>query len=621
MALMEIIRPTRAEAVVEDLCDTLARRAKAGSVGTCPVEMADAFVGLCASQSCGKCVPCRVGLAQMKTLTGSVLDGAASERDLAVLERTARNAYLSADCAIGYEAGAMVMRALEGFRSDFEHHVKTGICDGGSRDAVPCKAGCPARVDIPGYVALVHEGRYADAIRLIRKDNPFPLACGLICEHPCELGCRRGVVDDAVNIRALKRFAVDHAPEMFACDEQGQALDGAKPFHHETTGKRIAIVGGGPAGLTAAYYLALMGHQPVVFEQRDHLGGMMRYGIPAYRLPRAELDREIEWMLAQGIEVRLSTSVPKDVSFEELRSDHDAVYLAIGAHTEKTLGLEGENAEGVLSAVQMLRAIGDGFLHDFNGQRIVVVGGGNVAMDVARTSLRLGAKSVTVVYRRRIDDMTAQREEIEGAIAEGCEILELSAPVRIVTEGDAVVGLEVQPQMIGPFDRGRPKPLKADAPATVIPCDRVLMAVGQDVDSAALGEAGVPTQRGKMVADMFGQVDDMDGVFCGGDCESGPATVIRAIAAGKAAARNIDAFLGFDHTIETDVVVPPASSHDRMACGRSNTTERTAAARSHDFLLMEQGLSGQEAQQESDRCLRCDQFGFGAFRGGRTCSW
>ena len=285
------------------------------------------------------------------------------------------------------------------------------------------------------------------------------------------------------------------------------------------------------------------------------------------------------------------------------------------------MGLEGENAEGVLSAVQMLRAIGDGLLHDFNDQRIVVVGGGNVAMDVARTSLRLGAKSVTVVYRRRIDDMTAQREEIEGAIAEGCEILALSAPVRIVTEDDAVVGLEVQPQMIGPFDRGRPKPVKADAAAVVIPCDRVLMVVGQDVDSAALSEAGVPTQRGKMVADMFGQIDAMDGVFCGGDCESGPATVIRAIAAGKAAARNIDAFLGFDHVIESDVVVPPPSSHYRMACGRSNATERAAAVRSHDFLLMERGLSDQEAQQESDRCLRCDQFGFGAFRGGRTCSW
>lgn len=621
MTLIEIERPTAAHAVMEDVCDTIARRAQSGSVGTCPVELTDAFVSLSASQSCGKCVPCRVGLAQMRNLVEAILDGRASERDIDVLERTARSAYLSADCAIGYEAGAMVLRAVRGFRDDFVSHATAGRCTAGARNAVPCRAACPAHVDIPGYVALVHAGRYDDAVRLIRKDNPFPLACGLICEHPCELACRRGVVDDAINIRALKRYAVDNAPEMFETDADGGPTAPPAPFHYPATGKRVAVIGGGPAGLTAAYYLALMGHSPVVFEQREHLGGMMRYGIPAYRFPRPELEREVDWIVSQGIELRMGTTVPNDVTLGELRRDFDAVYIAIGAHNEKTLGIEGENAEGVLSAVEMLRAIGDGLMHDFAGQRIVVVGGGNVAMDVARTSLRLGAESVTVVYRRRIDDMTAQREEIDGAIAEGCEIMELAAPLRVIERDGCVTGLEVQPQIIGQFDRGRPKPVKADTPPQTIECDRVLMAVGQAVGASELGADELPVEWGKVVTSPFGQVEGMEGVFCGGDCESGPATVIRAIAAGKAAARNIDEFLGFDHVIETDAEVPDARATDRMPCGRSNTTERSAEVRRRDFAMMECGLTDQEAAQESNRCLRCDKFGLGAFRGGRELSW
>lgn len=621
MDLMEVLKPTAAEAVVSDVCDTLARRARSGSMGICPVELTDAFVSLCAAQSCGKCVPCRIGLAKMHGIIADMLDGKACMEDLDTLERTARVAYASADCAIGYETGAMVLRAVEGFRDDFISHSREGRCSGGSRDAVPCRSGCPAQVDIPGYVALVHAGRYDDAVRLIRKDNPFPLACGLICEHPCELACRRGVVDDAVNIRALKRYAVDHAEAMFAVQPDGTPAPEATPFHYEATGKRIAIIGGGPAGLTAAYYLALMGHSPVVYEQREHLGGMMRYGIPAYRFPREELDREVDWIVAQGIEVHCGVSVPGDISLEQLRREYDAVYVAIGAHREKSLGMEGENAEGVLSAVELLRAIGDGFTHDFSGQSIVVVGGGNVAMDVARTSMRLGAESVTVVYRRRVEDMTAQEEEIEGAVAEGCDIRELTAPVSIVVEDDKVRGLEVQPQVIGAFDRGRPKPVKADAPAEVIPCDRVLMAVGQGVGSEPFAEDGMPVKWGQLVAGPFGEVPGMSGVFCGGDCESGPATVIRAIAAGKAAARNIDSHLGFSHEISVDVEVPAAQAADRMPCGRSNTTERMAAVRKHDFAMMEIGLSDQEAAQESSRCLRCDRFGLGAFREGRLQSW
>lgn len=609
MSLIAIQRPDNAQALVKDLTATLQARLAAGTQVSCPVEFAAAFTGACAAQSCGKCVPCRIGLAQMKAIMDNILDGVATEDDLNTLERLARTAYASADCAIGYEAGAAVLRAVKGFRDDFLYHINHDNCSLKSAEAaVPCRAGCPAHVDIPGYIALVAAGRPEDAVKLIRKDNPLPLVCGLICEHPCELTCRRGMVDDALNIRALKRYAVDNAPEL--------GTD-YTPFHYPETGKTVAVLGGGPAGLAAAYYLALMGHKPTIFEARAALGGMLRYGIPAYRLPRPMLQKEIDFLLAQGIETRLNTWA----NVEELRANYDAVYIAIGAHADKKLGIPGEGAEGVLSAVQILRAAGDGQAPDFTGKKVAVVGGGNVAMDCARTAVRLGAQEVSIVYRRRMEDMTAQQEEIDGAMAEGCRLLELQAPVAVETADDKVMGLRLQPQVIGPYKNGRPAPYAADAPETVLPVDIILVAIGQDIQSGSFAEAGMPVNRGRFVADKFAAVRDMPGVFVGGDCESAPATVIRAVAAGKAAARNIDAYLGFNHIIKSDVDIPAAAAGDRPNCGRCKTAERPADERRNDFDLMELGYTAQEAVQEANRCLRCDHFGLGAFREGRYPEW
>ncbi|MBP3884382.1 MAG: FAD-dependent oxidoreductase, partial [Olsenella sp.] len=327
----------------------------------------------------------------------------------------------------------------------------------------------------------------------------------------------------------------------------------------------------------------------------------------------------IQWILDCGIDVRLETTVS---DLAELHQEFDSVYLAIGAHNDRKLGLPGEDAAGVLSAVEMLRAIGDDKIPSFEGERVCVIGGGNVAMDVARSAVRCGAEKVTIVYRRRVADMTAQDEEIAGAEAEGCELLELHAPLRIETEDGRVTGLAVQQQIIGGLSRGRFAPRAADAPEKVIPCDRVIVAIGQAIDSEPFEKQGIPCKWGKIMAAADGSIEGFDGIFAGGDCQSGPATVIRAVNAGKVAAANIDHYLGFDHKIDKhNVEMPPVQFKGKVSCARCELTMREASDRKHDWTLVENGLTAEEAHQEASRCLRCDHFGFGAFRGGRIMQW
>ena len=611
MSRLDIMTPSRSQTVIDGLYRDVERRIASSPPGLCPVDLALSFLRLCHAQTCGKCVPCRIGLGQLATLLEQVLNGEATMETLAIIERTARVIYNSADCAIGRDAARLVSDGLAGFRDDYEEHILHHRCLGGMQNPVPCVALCPAGVDIPGYVALVKNRRYADAVKLIRKDNPFPSACAYICEHPCEARCRRRMIDDAINIRGLKRYAVDHAGDV------------PNPQNAQPTGKTVAVIGGGPGGLSAAYYLSLMGHKVTVFEQRSKLGGMLRYGIPSYRFPREILDKEIESILSTGIEVKTGITVGSDVSFDELKNKYDALYIAIGAHTDKKTGIEGENSEGVMSAVEMLRAIGDDSLPDFTGKEIVVIGGGNVAMDVCRSSVRLGARKVSCVYRRRQADMTALPEEVEGAIAEGVELVTLAAPVRIeADENGRATALWAQPQIIGTIDAaGRPRPEKAAREEIRIPADIIIVAIGQGIETHGFEQSKISIKRGTFIAEASGQIDNMDGVFAGGDCVTGPATVIRAIAAGKVAAANIDEYLGFHHEISVDVVVPNPQLSSNPPHGRINTTERQACERKNDFTCIECGMTDEEANTESSRCLRCDHFGYGIFRGGRKSTW
>ena len=601
---------------MESLYQDLERRIVASPPGLCPVDLTRSFIKMCLAQSCGKCVPCRVGLRQLARLFDNVLDGEANEETVENIKLTAEGIYYSADCAIGYEAAKLALKSVDGCIDDFESHIHNGFCSCNSNQPVACVKSCPAGVDIPGYIALVQQGRYAVAVRLIRRDNPMPTTCAYICEHPCENRCKRTIIDAPVNIRGLKKMAVDNSGIV------------PVPECEAPTGKKVAIIGGGPGGLSAAYYLALMGHKVTIFEQRKQLGGMLRYGIPNYRFPRKKLDEEIDSILSTGIEVKKNISVGKDISFDDITKEYDATYISIGAHADKKIGIEGEDAKsGITSAVEMLRAIGDGDMPDYTGKKVIVIGGGNVAMDVARSSIRLGASKVSIVYRRRKADMTALEEEVEGAEAEGCDVLELMSPVRIKQdeEGNAI-GLIVKPQMISRVSHGRPAPKAAAKDEVLLESDLIVVAIGQGIETKSFEEHGIKVQRGVISALNTGNITPQDGemsegVFAGGDCVTGPATVIKAIAAGKVAAANIDEYLGFNHEITCDVEIPYASNEDKVACGRVEVALRDAAERKNDFEPIEYGFSCEEACQEAGRCLRCDHFGFGAFRGGREEQW
>lgn len=608
MSRLSVAPVARDDAKQNTFMQEYARRIEATPPGMCPVALQLSLLQASGCQTCGKCTPCREGIPQLEGMLEAVLTLEGTPAMLDSMRKKALTIRDTADCAIGWHAAEVFLQGMDTFAKEYENHVNDYRCQPGVSQTVPCETMCPAHVDVPAYIALVGEGDYAGAINMIRKDNPFPTACAFVCEHPCESRCRRTLIDAPINIRGIKKFAVDN----LAADQV------ATPAAAEATGKKIAIIGGGPSGLTCAYFSALMGHKVHVFEGRKQLGGMMRYGIPAYRFPRERLDEDIRAILATGdITVHYESQVSTE-EMSKIAADYDAVYVAIGAQGGKGLKMDGTDAEGVMSAVELLTQIGDGDYPDFTGKKVVVIGGGNVAMDCARTSVRAGAESATVAYRRRIDDMTALRAEIDSAMQEGVEMLTLQAPDHIEVDNGHCTALYTQPQMIGPVRGGRPAPQKADKPLERIEADIVLIAVGQDIVSAPLEEFGMQADRTYFEADEYLQsIGTAENVFVGGDCQIGPKTVILAIGAGKVAARNIDDFLGFDHELDCGVVAPAPKPNNRTACGRVQIVERPARERKNDFGAVEVEMSLEEAQQECGRCLRCDHYGCGVMDGGR----
>ncbi len=578
--------------------------------GMCPLALYRSLLQISMNQTCGKCVPCRDGLVEVDRMLCDILNGAADRGTLAKMEDMCRMIARTADCAVGVVAANLILDSLTEFADEYESHITARKCVENVTQTIPCVTLCPAHVDVPGYVSLIHAEDYAGAIKKIREKNPFPTACAMVCEHPCERKCRRKIIDDPINIRGLKKYAVD----------QITADNVDIPQKNVSTGKSVAIIGSGPSGLTAAYFLSLMGHHVDIYEEHEKPGGMLRYGIPEYRLPKARLDEDIKAILSVGdIDIKYSTKVGRDITFEKIRSSHDAVYLGLGAQLGNRMPVDGADGKNVIPAADFLQLVANGNAPDLTGKRVVLIGGGNVAMDAARTAVRLHAKTIHVFTRKR-DDYTALASEIEGAMQEGVRFRTLLSFLNIETdeESGAVRAVWLQPEIVGEYDNYGfvTTEHSSNYPYRFL-CDYLIIGVGQRSDVAAFEKAGVPTNRGRIDADVTCEVKNMPGVFSGGDCVTGPSTAINAIAAGQVAAYNIDEYLGYHHKIISDTPLPAAVPNPCIPTGRAEIEEKDPFERRRNFEFVELPMTYEEAMRESGRCLRCDHYGCGAMIGGR----
>ena len=578
--------------------------------GMCPLALYRSLLQISMNQSCGKCVPCRDGLHEVDRMLGSILDGTATPDTVSEIRELCTMIAETADCAVGISAADLILDSLDAFSDEYDSHIRQHRCTGNTAQTIPCITMCPAHVDVPGYIALIKNEDYVGAVARIRERNPFPTACALVCEHPCERKCRRSIVDAPINIRALKKYAVDHA----AADQV------PLPKKNAATGKRIAIVGAGPTGLTCAYYLALMGHAVTVYEEHEKPGGMLRYGIPEYRLPKALLDNDIRAILSAGdITVKYNTKVGRDITVETLRANADAVYLGLGAQLGNRMPVDGANAENVIPAADFLQLVSAGNAPDLTDKRVVLIGGGNVAMDAARTAVRLHAGAVHVFTRKR-DDYTALEEEIVGAMQEGVRFRTLLSFLNIETDKDTgkVCAIWLQPEIVSRYDSaGFVTTEHSSRYPYRFKCDYLILGVGQRCDTECFAAAGIPTERGRILAGTDCFVQEADGVFSGGDCVTGPSTAINAIAAGQVAAFNIDEYLGYHHKIPSIVQVPDAMPNPCIPTGRAELEELDPFDRKEHFELVEMSMTYEEAMCEAGRCLRCDHHGCGAQEGGR----
>ncbi|NLF23907.1 MAG: FAD-dependent oxidoreductase, partial [Lentisphaerae bacterium] len=575
---------------------------------TCMVDVARFFIEFVQEESCGKCAPCRIGTRRMLEILKRICAGQGEPGDIDRLVELGTFIKTASLCGLGQTAPNPVLSTIRHFRQEYEEHIvdrhcRAGVCAGLVR--APCLSACPAGVNVPGFVSLVGDKRIAEALRLHRERNPFASVCARVCFHTCEDKCRRATLDEPVAIRGIKRFMVDQEVTI-QIPEVRESADNAR--------RRVAIVGAGPAGLACAYFLARLGYKPGVFESAPRPGGMLVQAIPAYRLPREELAREVRMIEHLGVTIETGRALGRDFTLADLRNQGcEAVFLAVGAALGVPLELPGAEAAGVTEALEFLRR--------YNirgsvpvGKRVAVIGGGNAAIDAARTAIRLGAVGVTVLYRRTREEMPAYAEEIDEALQEGVALRTLVHPVAFEVEDGAVTGVRCHPMKLGEFDRsGRRRPEDAaEAEAEVVPADQVIIAIGQAVDARCLdGGVDVPrTERGWVRADPRTGATEIPWLFAGGDAVSGPSSVVEAIAAGERAAVAIDAQLtGAEHPFwrhYQDAGARFDPNADPVAFARERLPTIALEKRRQNFVEVEQPWNEGTAVRQALRCLRCD---------------
>ena len=568
----------------------------------CMVDIARFFMEFCQEESCGKCTPGREGTKRMLEILMRITEGRGELSDIDTLEELALMVKDSALCGLGQTAPNPVLSTLRYFRHEYEdhileHHCEAGVCT--NLVKAKCINACPLGQEVPGYIALIKEERFEEAIRLIRQTNPMPGTLGRVCDHPCMDVCVRAQTDEPINIPKIKRYAADMARERGIVVEFKKAKGNSE---------NIAVIGGGPSGLGAAYYLSLMGYNVTIFEELPKLGGMLRYGIPAYRLPRDILDEEIDYMINTGITVRTGVRVGREISMEELQKGFDAIFVGIGAHRSQTMGIPGEDREGVYGGAEFLRRVELGTPPAI-GKTVAVIGGGNVAIDVARICRRMGSE-VTILYRREQKDMPAAIDEIEDVLAEGINLRTLMMPESIANV-DGRLAFTMHRCKPGGFDKdGRRIPTPIPGEVVEEQYDTIFAAIGQVSDASLISTLDL--KKGWITVDRLTLKTNLDNVYAGGDAVTGPAMVVDALAAGKRAAIAIDRDLSAKRREK-----PYKEKHDKIFItmkvpeeivkqDMARTPKISAEERIKDSREVERGFDIETVKRECARCLRCD---------------
>ena len=573
---------------------------------TCMVDTARFYLDFIQEESCGKCTACRVGTKRMLEILNRIVAGEGKPGDVETLEHLGAIIKDTAMCGLGQTAANPVLSTIRYFREEYDEHIiekkcRAGVC--GDIVSSPCENTCPAGINIPGYMSLIATGDYMGAARIMLRDNPLSGICGRVCTHPCERRCRRGTVDEAMNICELKRFATDWAYNQgFPTDED------LKPI--AKLDKRVAIIGAGPSGLTCGYYLARLGYQVDIYEAERRAGGVMTYGIPDYRLPLNILEREINHIERAGVNIILNTKIGDDISFRSVYENYDAVFIAIGAQKTLHMGIPGEEElEGVYHGLDFLKRR---FLQndlDFTGKKVAVIGGGNTAIDSARTAVRLGAEKVSIIYRRTREDMPADKVEIKDALEEGVEIRTLLNPVELIGENGKLKSIRIMKQNLGQFDSSGRRKAVSSGESFVEDFDVVIPAISQTPDTK-FAQGKMQLSGDRIVADKYTQATSLPGVFVGGDAHRGPEDIVNAVHEAKVAVMGIDKYLGgkgelykgfeqeiTDYHIEGDII-----PHNRFLTRQLGVEEAVGSFRERNL-----GMHELDARAEASRCLRCDR--------------
>ena len=572
------------------------------------------------SKTCGKCNYCKTGFEEMIEVIQDIINGEATEEDLEFIGSAAEAVVDSSKCSIGKRGPGPLRQSLEYFSDDFlkavkgERSVEAGTYF--SKLTAPCMDACPIHLDIPKYIEFIKDAKFTDAIDVIRERLPLPGVLGRACFRPCEKNCRRANLDQPVAIKHLKRFVADH----------DLSID-RKPDYQvtpsEKTGK-VAIVGAGPAGITCAFHLARLGHQATIYENLGEPGGMSAVGIPDYRLPRNILAGEVEQVQKLGVTINYNQAVGRDVTLSQLEKEFDAVFIGIGAQNSTSTGIKGEDEgyKGFIPGLSYLKAINEGRDPYPEGKKVAVIGGGNVAIDCVRSSLRVNKDEVHLVYRRTRSEMPADEAEIRDAGKEAVEFHFLAAPVRIVAESGKVTGLECIKMELGETDKsGRPHPVPVEGSEFVFDCDTIVSAIGQQVDLSLLeGLNDVETTSWKtIVVDEVTKQTSRPKIFSAGDCETGPDALITACSGGQKAARSIDRFINgssleYDNNYYFENLFKSVQILDRNEEIKKVESKPQVeikaldpAIRNRSFEEVDQGFSDAEAVEEAERCLKCYQ--------------